>query len=482
MTPSATVPASDASTPRAVVDRLVRPPMAEPSFWIIQLSVLLIVGLHYALDVHPLLAGAILPTGLPVAILVVPIGYAALRYGLPGSIGTTLWTMLLWLPDLLLPRNEGHAADDLLNFGVIVLVAVVFGRRVESERNSQALADAATARSLAIEAGYHRLFESTRAPIVVLDDRERVTDANPAAAELFGPAIGRSLDDIIGTPPNGSNLTGTVLTLPNGHDYRLDLVQMATEAGEQRQQLSFEDVTEVRSEERRTRQFARRIVEVEEDQRRRLARELHDEPLQLFLHLARRLEKMASTSGISAPVAAALAETRNQALDAATRLRTLARDLRPPALDQLGLVPALTSLVDDMNEHADLSVSFATKGAPRRLIPEVELGAFRIVQESLRNAQRHADASHVRVTLDFGPEELVIVVIDDGRGFDADAHAVNASTTNAMGIVGMRERARLLGGWVTIRAVSGAGTAVEASLPVLTPQGESTARQVWDGD
>ncbi len=454
---------SDTPRPRGLVDRLVRPPLADGPFWIIQGAVLVIVALHYFLDVHPSVASGVLPSGLPVAVLVVPIGYAALRYGLAGSLGTTAWTLVLWLPDLLLPHNEGHAGDDLLNFAVIVVVAVVFGRRVETERSTQARIDSTNARALAVEAGYHRLFESTRSPIVVLDESVRVSDANPAATALFGPVTGQPLARVLGPDVELASLSGRVLTLENGHDYRLDLVDMPFDSDERRQQLSFEDVTEERSEERRARLFARQIVDLEEDQRRRLARELHDEPLQLFLHLARRLELLAHHEGVTEKMTAELERTRNQALEAATRLRSLARDLRPPALDQLGLVPALSSLVTEIDDQGEATISLAVHGGPTRLAPEVELGAFRIVQESLRNAQRHAGAHHVDVVLDFAGEDLRLRVVDDGQGFDP--HAAPATGSASLGLVGMRERARLLGGAVVLRSTPGIGTVVEATLP-----------------
>ncbi len=468
--------ATETDTPRPVVERMMRPPLRDGAFWIIQATVLAIVGLHYFLDIHPSLAGNALPTGVPVAILVIPIGYAALRYGLPGSAATTLWTVILWLPDLMLPHDEGHAGDDLINFGIIILVAVIFGRRVEAERLAQTRADAATARTLTVEAGYRRLFESSRSPIAVLDDTGRVLEANPAATELLGPATGRPIHEVLGAPDETLR-TGSSLTLANGHDYRLEVAALPPSDDDRRLQITLEDVTAERSEERRARAFAQQVIALEEDQRRRLARELHDEPLQLFLHLARRLESLGASEGVPGSVAGALAEARNQALDAATRLRTLARDLRPPALDQLGLVPALSSLVADVEDQLGVTVSFTVDGPPARLDPDVELGAFRIVQESLRNAERHAHAAHVRVHLDFRPDSLGLTIVDDGQGFDVDHAPRVAGPTTSLGLTGMHERARLLGGTLRVLSTPGVGTTVEATLPRhVAPTGpEATA-------
>ncbi len=452
-----------ATTPRPVVQRLVAPPFADPAFWFIQSIVIVIVIVHYLVDFDHALTGPILQSGIPVATLVIPIGYAALRYGLPGSLGTTAWSMVLWLPDLLLPHGEGHPGDDLANFLIIVVVAVVFGRRVEWERTTQAEIDAATARALAVEANYHRLFESTRSPIFVLDEESRVLDANPAAEDLVGIGKGRSLFDLL-PDVDTSSASHRVVTLANGHDYRPDVVDITWSDGRLRRQLSLEDVTAERSEERQTRLFAAHIVEVEEAQRASLAREIHDEPLQLFLQLARRLERVSSSPHLPEGVREDLTLTRQQTLDTAARLRTLSRDLRPPALDQLGLAPALRSLVAEYDDDAGPLVHLEMTGTPRRLTSEVELGAFRLVQESLRNVFRHAHARHVRVMVEFLEEEIRLMISDDGVGFQSASPS--GVSTSSLGLVGMRERARLLNGTFSIDSTPGVGTVVHATLPV----------------
>lgn len=446
-------------TGTGLVRRILHPPVDQLPFWIIQISLLVMVGVHYLADVRPDLIGGAFPTGVPVALLVIPIGYSALRYGLAGSTASTVWVFLLWLPDLLLPHDQGHATDDLLNFAVVILVAVIFGRRIEKERLDQA-------RTSAVQAGYLRLFETNRSPILVLDESDTISDANPAAKELFGHlVVGQSGQDVLGDDIDFAGHSSRVLTLTNGHDYRLDIVAMPLGPTEQRRQLNLEDVTEERVEERRSRQFARQILQVEEDQRRQLARELHDEPLQLFLHLARRLETLGSVRDVPAQVVAGLNEARNQSLDAASRLRTLARDLRPPALDQLGLVAALSSLMAHLDGEGELCARLEVQGQPVRLTPEIELGAFRIVQESSNNTVRHAKARHLDVLVHFDEEQLDLTIVDDGCGFET-SESDAATTASSLGIIGMRERSRLLGGSLTLDSYVGVGTTVRATFPI----------------
>ncbi len=445
-------------TSAVLIRRIFRPPVKERAFWIIQLSLLVIASVHYLSDLRPGLIDNALPTGLPIAVLVLPIGYSALRYGLVGSTATMAWATLLWLPDLLLPNDQGHTTDDLLNLSIVLLVAIIFGRRIERERVDQS-------RALAVQAGYRRLFETNRSPILVLDKYDVISDANPAAFELLGPTIiGRSGHAILGDI-DFNQPQARVLTLANGREYRLDSVAIAFGATEQQRQLNLEDVTEERSEERRSRQFARQIVEVEEAQRRQLARELHDEPLQLFLHLARRIETLSAVANVPPEVVSALEEARQQSLDAAARLRTVARDLRPPALDQLGLVAALSSLVAHLDADGGLSAQLEVRGVARRLMADVELGAFRIVQESCNNALRHASATHLNVIVAFSDNLLELTIVDDGKGFDLGG-SDTPGLVPSLGIIGMRERARLLGGTLNVHSTPDVGTVVQASLGI----------------
>ncbi len=431
--------------------------------------------------------------------LIVPVGYAALRYGLSGSAATAAWATVLWLPDLLLPFDQGHAPSDVVNLVLVDAVALFFGQRIESERRAHARVERATQARLSVEAGYRQLFEANRAPILVLDDRGAVRAVNPAATALFGDgAIGTPAAALVGGDggpngngapggdggPNGNGAPGgdggpgglcaqqgRVVTMGDGRDYRLALVELP-EGGTAAAQLVFEDVTAERSETRRAARQRALMVAAEEEQRRRLARELHDEPLQLFLHLARRLELLGESDGVPPAVAASLEEARVRSLEAATRLRDLAKDLRPPALDQLGLVPALSSFLAEVEDDRGLLVELEVSGRPRRFRPEVELGAFRIVQEAVHNVVRHAGARQVRVDVAFTDDLLDVRVVDDGAGFlvgDGDG------SSEHLGLVGMSERAGLLGGRLEVSSTPGRGTDVHASLPCEPGAGPAAA-------
>ncbi|MHB8317639.1 MAG: sensor histidine kinase [Acidimicrobiales bacterium] len=456
----------------AAIRRAAHPPIREVRFWLIQIMVVVIASLHLLMDLHPSVEIGLFPSGLPIALLIIPVGYAALRYGLSGSAATGMWATLLWLPDLLLPHDQGHPGGDLVNLALIDIVAFVIGQRIESERLAHLQAERATAQRLAVEANYRRLFETNGAPILVLDGHQVVRDANPAArAVLGGDVLGRSSEQIFGRDVVGvksdallAERSSRVLSLPDGRDYRVDLVSLPDQSDGASTQVILEDVTEERAEGRRATRYAALVIQTEEDQRRRLARELHDEPLQLFLHLARRLEGIGQRRGVPANVSDELAEARHQALDAAGRLRSLAKELRPPALDQLGLVGALSSLLADVEDEADLTTELVVHGSKARVPPEVELGAFRILQEAVRNTLRHADASLCQIIVTFAAEELTCQVVDDGRGFPTDK--IDEFAPGHFGLVGIAERAHLLGGKLAVDSTPGCGTTVTVTVPL----------------
>lgn len=342
---------------RTVLRQALHPPLHDPAFWAIQVAVLGLAGLHLYLDVAGALESAAFPTGSPVALLLLPVLYSALRYGLAGSAATALWATLLWLPDLLLPDLSGHPAADLLDLIIVDAVSILVGIHVER--------------------GFAQ--------------RDRL-----AAAER------------------------------DRHDYAL------------------------------------RLLAAQEDERRHLAHEIHDDPLQRLIHLARTMDTMAGPSAGPAVSVPALQAGRAELIDVIGRLRDVARGLRPPGLDQLGLVAAVRGLLADVEDGGGARLDLEVGGAETRLDPDLELGAFRIVQEAISNVTRHAAARSATVRLGYDDAWLRVRVADDGRGFvgappGGDHH---------LGLAGMHERATLLGGSLEVSSTPGRGTVVEAWLPL----------------
>ncbi|MFQ6059286.1 MAG: histidine kinase [Anaerolineae bacterium] len=208
------------------------------------------------------------------------------------------------------------------------------------------------------------------------------------------------------------------------------------------------------------------ITRGQEEERKRLARELHDDTAQSLIALTQRIEMAhKALDRDPAQAAARLVELKEMATAALQNVRRFSRDLRPLYLEDLGLVPALEMLVRDAEKANSLQATFQMTGSPQRLVPELELAIFRIAQEALNNVAQHARASRVEVRLDFAGEGVTLSVEDDGLGFDAPEMPHELASLGHFGLMGMRERALLFGGHLSIRSRPGRGTKVVAYLP-----------------
>jgi signal transduction histidine kinase len=211
--------------------------------------------------------------------------------------------------------------------------------------------------------------------------------------------------------------------------------------------------------ERVSRDAVRRVVAAQESERTRLARELHDETGQALTSILlglKPLEQAVSTDESRD----AVASVRELVVSTLANVRRLAVELRPTALDDFGLVPALERLAESFGEQSGMQVDLEARLGGDRLPDELETTLYRIVQEALTNVAKHAGAKSVSVTLTRKDSSIVAVVEDDGRGFDPGAVG-----SEGLGLVGMRERAALLGGRIRIEAAPGSGTTLVAEVP-----------------
>src|SRR5579862_595617 len=216
---------------------------------------------------------------------------------------------------------------------------------------------------------------------------------------------------------------------------------------------------------KRLRNLSTRVLTVQEEERRRISRELHDDVGQTLGALKIGLHRLAQGAG-SDP-AKLTAECLAAAESALERLRTLSQELRPPQLDQLGLEDALQWLAERQSAATGLAVQCVFPDADRkRVSPVLESACFRIAQEALNNATKHAQAKAIRIALQSDGRLLKLSIRDDGVGFDQDAARTRSVKAGGMGLVGMDERAQLAGGRLRVRSVLGGGTTVSAIFPL----------------
>ena len=331
--------------------RALHPPFRDLRFWLLQGLVIVIALFHEGADATAFLHPYGIPNFAAVALFLVPIVYAALNFGITGSLATGAWVTLLSLPDFYFVDSPTNHWSDGIQILIVDSVAIFVGYRVEQERMARQRAETASEAHRAAEA--------------------------------------------------------------------------------------------------RTRLYAERILGAQEDERRRISQELHDQPLQDLIHLLRVLDRGSAN------------EAREVVTQVVSELRQISRGLRPPTLDDLGVTAALRKLVADFPARTGIGSGFRVEGVARRLRPDVELGLFRVAQEALNNVARHAQAHKVSVRMRFNDDEVRLSVTDDGAGF-FPGRAGEA----ALGILGMTERAGLLGGWLEVVSAPGKGTTVRIEVPL----------------
>jgi signal transduction histidine kinase len=207
------------------------------------------------------------------------------------------------------------------------------------------------------------------------------------------------------------------------------------------------------------------ITAGQEEERHRLARELHDDSIQSLIALKQRVQ-LAQLDSTDEKVCASLNELGVLTEQTIENLRRIVQALRPIYLEDLGLVPALEMLALEVQRSAPIQVEFKQTGDQRRLKPEVELALYRIAQEALSNVTRHSKASRASMTIDFGEEHLDLEVVDNGVGFDAPKSPADFVANGHFGLVGISERTELIEAKMDLKSAPGAGTRLRVVYPL----------------
>jgi len=220
----------------------------------------------------------------------------------------------------------------------------------------------------------------------------------------------------------------------------------------------------VRSAQQSLRGYLGAVTAGQEEERRRLARELHDDTIQSLIALNQRIQ-LAQLAQHDSPAADQLEEMQQMVSQLIADLRRQIHALRPIYLEDLGLAPALQMLCQEVEGAHPITVNFQTDGTVRRLGPEIELALYRIAQEALSNVARHADAVTANATLAFAADSVILTVRDDGQGFVAPESPADLAPHGHFGLLGIHERAELIGAHLTLRAQPGAGTRLQVEVP-----------------
>jgi signal transduction histidine kinase len=211
--------------------------------------------------------------------------------------------------------------------------------------------------------------------------------------------------------------------------------------------------------------YLQQVTRVQEEERKRIAQELHDETLQNLIAISRQLDKISSSEALWEMSLEVVRDLKKQIAKAMQEMRRFSHDLRPSVLDDLGLLPALELLADDL-EKQGITTIFNVIGAARRLQPEAEVMLFRIAQEAMRNIWRHSHASDAELSIEFTDGKLKMSIRDNGTGFRLPNRPGDLASLGKLGLVGMYERSKYLGGILTLNSKPGGGTQVVVEVQV----------------
>jgi PAS domain S-box-containing protein len=227
------------------------------------------------------------------------------------------------------------------------------------------------------------------------------------------------------------------------------------------------DITEQKALQENMQFYVQQATRAQEEERRRISRELHDDTIQALVVLSRQLDALATRpEGLGEEVRHRLEELWQQSNNIMQGVRRLSQDLRPASLDRLGLLPALEWLAQDVDRYSGLKTEVKVSGPQRRFSEEVELVLFRIVQEALRNVWRHSEATAADITVAFGDGKTEVTVTDNGRGFSLPESVGDLAKVGKLGLAGMHERAKLVGGTLSVQSRPGGGSSVTVEIPL----------------
>ncbi len=226
--------------------------------------------------------------------------------------------------------------------------------------------------------------------------------------------------------------------------------------------VTFTDITREKMQQE---QLTQMLLEGQEQERKRIARELHDDTAQSQSLISLELDSVISRENLCDEETMAKITRQKSAVDRTMQdVRRFSHELHPSILDHLGLVPALDQLVEEMNQRNDMAVSFTTRGNEKKLSSAKELAVFRVVQEALSNIRKHARATQAEVSLQYLSDSVKLRISDNGTGFDIKKESEAAISRGSLGLVSMRERAHLIGAELKIESRLGQGTSITMKM------------------
>jgi len=472
--------------------------LRRPGFWTITLLFALLTFLHYSAAYGYFASFGNLMSEIGLTrhameriLFLIPIVWSGFLFGIKGTIISSLAALACMLPRAILISE--YQADALFETVAVTIVGGFISglssfslRLLNREREYVSELEEAHQELARSEQRYRSLFENAHDAILLQDLNGEILAANEASAKLTG----YDLDSLVGMsvtqflPEQAlkiaretrrkllqsesiDNVYDQQMVRKDGVELFLRLsVNLITDDGKPVAfQLIARDVTEEKRMQENMQFYLQEATEAQEEERKRISRELHDETIQELVVLSQKLDILSvESTSMSEEDRQRLEKLQQDTGNIMKGVRRLSQDLRPAALDRLGLIPALEWLLTDTEEYSGLKTSITVTGEKRRLPERTELVLFRITQEAIRNTWRHSKASRVDLEIAFTNSKVSISVRDDGEGFIPPKSMGDLAKNGKLGLAGMHERARLIGAKMAVHSEPGKGTEITVEI------------------
>jgi two-component system sensor histidine kinase DegS len=483
---------------QSIVNRLIEK-TRKLGFWIIIALFVLITIAHYteilgySESFARILNLGITRHAFERVLYLVPIVWSSFLFGFRGVFISTFLALCCMLPRAIFisdyPRDALIETGSVTIVGSLISSLVAFSvKSLRREEEYLTELEAAHRELTKSEEKYRQLFENAHDAICVQDNDGNILAANYALVRLTGydieSLVHMKVTDFLSKEGleiarevrqkllKGEDFSGTYdqdITRKDGTQafLRLSTSLVLNEGKPVAFQHIIRDVTEERKMQENLHFYLQQTTKAQEEERKRISRELHDDTIQALVVLSRQLDNLASEDiGLPEKHILHLEELRQRTNDIMQGVRRLSQDLRPAALDRLGLPSALEWLASDVAEYSGLDIKVNVSGRERRFTEEVELILFRIVQEALRNVWRHSQATKANIAVEFNESNIKIIIDDNGRGFSPPKSMGDLAKDGRLGLAGMQERASLVNGTLILQSKPGTGTTVTIEAPI----------------
>jgi PAS domain S-box-containing protein len=465
-----------------------------PGFWLI-LSLMVLISIpHYATSlVHPVLINRFLDSfnisreTFERVLYLAPIIWAGFIFGWRGSFYSSIAAFFIMLPHAVFFTASVVDAifEVIMVFSVGNLVSLGF-TSLRREREYRRTLENTRRDLLVSEERYRKLFENALDGIWIHDLEGNFTSFNKASEKI----IGYTTDEI-------KKMNARVFLSPDSldlaHDVRKKLLnnEPVEQPYEQRvfkkdgsqaiiqlstslildkgKPVGFQniarDITEQKRMNENLRDYVQQVTRAQEEERKRISHELHDDTIQALIALSRQLDALATLKSLPEDIREKLEKLWSQADNIVHGVRRLSQDLRPAAIDRLGLLPAIRWLAEESERYSGIKTRVMVIGKEIKLPEESAIAMFRITQEALRNVWKHSGATRAGIIVEFHSRKTRITICDNGKGFTLSGQVGDLAKLGKLGLAGMEERMQLIGGSLSLESVPGRGTTIMVEAP-----------------